>query len=84
MRLLKPLIITSGQLAALPRAEWEHQRELGVTMLQRFLSDDDGATAIEYGLIAGIVGIGIIVSLTLVRGELLSVFTDIVTNFQNI
>lgn len=30
----------------------------------RFLADEAGATAIEYGLIAAIVGVGIIVSLS--------------------
>jgi len=53
-------------------------------MLLRFIKDEEGATAIEYGLIAGIVALGIITSLTLVKGELLAVFTDIVTHFQNI
>lgn len=53
-------------------------------MLLRFLSDEDGATAMEYGLIASIIGLGIIASLTLVKGELLGLFTEIVSHFQNI
>jgi pilus assembly protein Flp/PilA len=34
------------------------------TILARFVKDDSGATAIEYGLIAAIVAVGIIVGLT--------------------
>ncbi len=33
-------------------------------MLHAFLNDDSGATTIEYGLIAGLVSIAILVSLT--------------------
>ena len=33
-------------------------------MLQAFLKDDSGTTAIEYGLIAGLVSIAILASLT--------------------
>jgi pilus assembly protein Flp/PilA len=32
--------------------------------LQRFVQCDEGSTAIEYGLIAALVGLGIVVSLT--------------------
>jgi pilus assembly protein Flp/PilA len=35
-----------------------------------FLKDESGATAIEYGLIAAIVGVGIILGLQSVRTEL--------------
>ena len=34
-----------------------------MTMFSRFMNDESGATAIEYGLIAAIVGVGIILGL---------------------
>jgi pilus assembly protein Flp/PilA len=36
------------------------------TIFARFLKDDSGATAIEYGLIAGLIGVVIIGALTTV------------------
>lgn len=47
--------------------------------LIKFLQDEEGATAIEYGLIAGIIAVGIIASLSSVRTALAGLFTDIVT-----
>jgi pilus assembly protein Flp/PilA len=41
-----------------------------MTMFSRFMKDESGATAIEYGLIAAIVGVGIILGLQSVRTEL--------------
>jgi len=35
-----------------------------MNVFSRFVSDESGATAIEYGLIAAIVGVGIIAGLT--------------------
>jgi len=42
--------------------------------LKRFVSDESGATAIEYGLITVLVALGIIVSLTTLEDSLVSVF----------
>ena len=47
--------------------------------LSRFLRDDSGATAIEYGLIAAIVGVGIIVGLTQLKTGLNTLFGNINT-----
>jgi pilus assembly protein Flp/PilA len=46
-------------------------------LITRFQNDESGATAIEYGLIAGLVSVVIIGSLTLVGGELTNVFTEV-------
>ncbi|MCP1632834.1 Flp family type IVb pilin [Kerstersia gyiorum] len=40
----------------------------------RFLKDEDGATAIEYGLIAGLIAIAIIVALGTLGDELSAMF----------
>lgn len=45
----------------------------------KFLRDEEGATAIEYGLIAGLISIGIIVVVTSVSTNLGTVFTNIAT-----
>lgn len=46
-------------------------------LLSRFAKDESGATAIEYGLIAAIVGVGIIVALTTLQESLSGIFTGI-------
>ncbi len=43
-------------------------------MLKRFLNNEDGATAIEYGLIAALIGVAIIAAVSLVGDELNSTF----------
>ena len=47
--------------------------------ITRFLNDESGATAIEYGLIAAIVGIGIIVGLGALRDGLNNLFNNVKT-----
>ncbi len=43
-------------------------------MLKRFLKNEDGATAIEYGLIAALIGVAIILAVTAVGTELQATF----------
>ena len=43
----------------------------------RFLKNEDGATAIEYGLIAALVSVVIVGALTVLGGKLTSTFTSI-------
>lgn len=45
--------------------------------VSRFAKDESGATAIEYGLIAAIVSVGIITALGLMSTELNNVFNKI-------
>jgi pilus assembly protein Flp/PilA len=52
------------------------------TFIERFVFDDSGATAIEYGLIAAIVGIGIIVGLGSLRDGLNNLFNNVVTQLS--
>ena len=51
-------------------------------IIKAFIADEQGATAIEYALIASIVSISIVVGLTSVRVELQSIFTQVATGFQ--
>lgn len=48
-----------------------------MNLLSRFAKDESGATAIEYGLIAGFVSILIIAGVTLIGGELQRIFNAI-------
>ncbi|MDL1973529.1 MAG: Flp family type IVb pilin [Deltaproteobacteria bacterium] len=45
--------------------------------LMSFLKDEEGATAIEYGLIAALISVVIIVAITLVGDNLEIVFTEV-------
>jgi pilus assembly protein Flp/PilA len=45
--------------------------------LSRFVRDESGATAIEYGLIGALISVVIIASLRLVEGGLLAAFINI-------
>ena len=43
----------------------------------KFLRDDEGATAIEYGLIAGLISVAIIAALVAVSADLKTLFDGI-------
>jgi pilus assembly protein Flp/PilA len=48
-----------------------------MSKVKAFLRDESGATAIEYGLIAGLISVVIIGVLTTIGTNLLAKFTDI-------
>ena len=48
-------------------------------MIKNFIQEEDGVTAIEYGLIAALIAVGIITAVTSVRTALIDVFGDIAT-----
>jgi pilus assembly protein Flp/PilA len=48
-------------------------------LLTRFVTDESGVTAIEYGLIAGLISVVIIGAVTLVGTSLNGIFTQIST-----
>jgi pilus assembly protein Flp/PilA len=50
--------------------------------LSRFLNDESGATAIEYGLIAALIAVGIIAAATTLGGGLSSLFNKISTKLD--
>ncbi len=51
-----------------------------MTMFSRFMKDESGATAIEYGLIAAIVAVGIIAALKNVSTSLQTTFNNVKDN----
>ncbi len=51
-------------------------------LVARFVKDESGATAIEYGLIAALISVAIIASLQLLGGQLTQTFTDITSGLE--
>jgi len=50
--------------------------------LAKFAKCESGATAIEYGLIAALIGVGIITAVTNVGTEIQGTFNDVQTGLQ--
>jgi pilus assembly protein Flp/PilA len=50
---------------------------LGLTVKQRLTRDDTGATAVEYGLMVGLIAVVIIAAVTLLGTELRDMFTSV-------
>ncbi|KWF57864.1 pilus assembly protein [Burkholderia pseudomultivorans] len=48
-------------------------------IIKRFLKEEDGVTAIEYGLIAGLIAVAIIASVSAIGTNLGSMFSNIST-----
>lgn len=55
-----------------------------MTLFNRFLKDESGATAIEYALIAGLIGVAIIAALTTLGPTISGVFEDINTELEKV
>lgn len=54
-----------------------------MNLFARFAQDESGATAIEYGLIAALIAVGIIVAATTLGGSLSDLFTGISDRLDN-
>ena len=52
------------------------------SLLNRFVADQSGATAIEYGLIAGLISVAIITAVRLIGTNLSSKFTAVANNLS--
>jgi pilus assembly protein Flp/PilA len=50
--------------------------------IKKFFADESGVTAIEYGLIAALIAVAIIVTVTAVGTSLQGVFTDVSTHLD--
>jgi pilus assembly protein Flp/PilA len=53
------------------------------TAVQAFIADEDGVTAIEYGLIAALVGVAMAATAKLLGAEINTTFNKVVTALQN-
>ncbi len=49
------------------------------TLFNRFVKDESGATAIEYGLIAALISVGVIAALQTIGGNLKTAFEKVGT-----
>ena len=52
------------------------------TLFNRFVQDESGATAIEYGLIAALIAVAIITALTNLGGGLTTTFGKVTTELN--
>lgn len=52
-------------------------------LFARFKNDESGVTAIEYGLIAALIAVGIIAGAGALSGSIETVFTDFGTDLEN-
>lgn len=52
--------------------------------LVKFFRDEEGATAIEYGLIAGLIAAALLVTLGLIGDELVRIFQLITTKLSTV
>jgi pilus assembly protein Flp/PilA len=55
-----------------------------MNIVARFVNDESGATAIEYGLIAALIAVGIIAAATTLGNSLSSLFTKIGTKLNTV
>ena len=53
-----------------------------MNLISRFVRDESGATAIEYGLIAALIAIAIIGAVSLVGTNLSNTFNSVATNLK--
>lgn len=53
-----------------------------MNIVTRFLKDESGATAIEYGLIAALIAVGIITAAGLVGTNLVTIFENIAAGLK--
>ena len=53
------------------------------TLVSRFVKDESGATAIEYGLIAALIAVAIIAAVTLVGDDLDALFRRIAGSLRS-
>jgi len=53
-----------------------------MNLISRFVRDESGATAIEYGLIAALIAVAIITAVKLVGTNLSTTFNNVATNLK--
>jgi len=57
---------------------------LGITAQRRLTRKDDGATAVEYGLMVGLIAVVIIVAVTLLGTKLTGLFDGVATKVPTV
>jgi pilus assembly protein Flp/PilA len=70
-------------IGALPTAgRWRGSKMTAKKRIQRFLLEESGATAIEYGLITSLIAVAIISALTLLSGKIQNTFNEVSSNLK--
>jgi pilus assembly protein Flp/PilA len=54
-----------------------------IDMSKRLMKDESGATALEYGLIAGLISLALVAGATQAGGAVATIFTTIGTDLTN-
>ena len=75
---LKPRLYVSARFGA-SREPVLLVMEIQMSKLVRFVKDESGATAIEYGLIAAATGLALVLVMPTIKGKLITTFTSIGT-----
>jgi len=55
-----------------------------LTTVQAFIADEDGVTAIEYGLIAALIGVAMAATARALGSEINTTFQSVVTKMKNL
>jgi len=55
----------------------QQKRRTGMEALKRFVKEEEGATAIEYGLLAGLIALVIILAVTNLGKKINGIFTNV-------
>jgi len=71
-----------GRESAIPVAHFQYQEGILLVLLNRFLKDERGATAIEYGLIAAGIALAIIAVVNGLGTTLNTKFTSLNTSLK--
>lgn len=53
-----------------------------MAVMQRFARDEEGASAVEYGLIVGLIAVAIVLVLTTLGGDLTSLFGSVSNSIE--
>ena len=61
----------------------QEKEDTMVTHMMRFLKEEEGATAVEYGLMIALIAMAIIVSVRLIGTNLNTSFSGVATNLGN-
>ena len=59
-----------------PLGASKRKEETMKALIKKLVRDEQGATAVEYGIIAGVVVVALIATLAIFRGKLISMFTS--------
>jgi pilus assembly protein Flp/PilA len=66
-----------AERGVVPFHSWELVMKTFKSAVQAFIADEDGVTAIEYSLIAALVGVGMVTAATLLGKEIGLAFTKV-------